>query len=81
MSESRLTRGLRQKTEEPKPTKKGLKCPVCGGNTVMRDVCPEDRWYVEFCYGGKIVIEDEEKDEQDKFVVFECPYYDAGWER
>ena len=80
MSESRFLRGLRggQRERVPRPAKTGLECPVCGGRTVNRDVSPADSYYVEYCYGGVIKMFDEEAKE---VVEFECPYYDAGWEK
>jgi hypothetical protein len=61
----------------PEPKKKGLECPVCGGKTVCRDV-GEDGYYVEWCSGGVLKWLDEETGEIEEF---ECPYWDAGWER
>ena len=80
MSESRWRRGLRDEPRGriPEPKKKGLECPVCGGKTVNRDVSPMDGWFVEWCCGGVVRERDKETGE---VVEFECPYWDAGWEK
>jgi hypothetical protein len=79
MSEPRWLKGVRggQREKIPEPKKKGLECPVCGGHTVNRDMSSEDGYYVEWCYGGHFVV-DEETGEAE---TFECPYWNAGWER
>jgi hypothetical protein len=60
----------------PEPKKRGLLCPVCGCHTVNRDV-GEDGYYVEWCSGGVIKVQDE----TGETVEFVCPYWDAGWEK
>jgi hypothetical protein len=80
MSEPRWLKGVRGGTREriPEPKKKRLVCPVCGGYTVSRDVSSEDGYYVEWCLGGVIKVTG---DEANEVVEFDCPYWNAGWER
>ena len=90
MSEPRWMKGLRGEQREriPEPKKKRLKCPVCGGRTVNRDVSAEGGYYVEWCSGGVLTLTlpfavDERRESDIEFITneFKCPYWDAGWER
>lgn len=43
-------------TPLPKPTHKGLPCPICGCKTVERNVNFEDGWFVAWCSGGVLRV-------------------------
>jgi len=58
----------------------GLKCPACKGNTVQRDVSPEDHYYVEFCIGGTVFVTRKDKDGKERQVPVDCEYWGVGWE-
>ena len=89
MSEPRWLKGVRggQRERIPEPTKKRLECPVCGGRAVSRDVSAEDGYYVEWCYGGVLTLTlpfvEKDRESVIEFITneFDCPYWDAGWEK
>jgi len=68
--------------EIPRPSREGLKCPLCGNRTLCRDVAP-DGWYVEWCAGGRLAVLDKEVDEDGVEQIvrheFNCPYWWAGF--
>jgi len=66
----------KRKLKIPKASETGLKCPLCGGHTLCRDVSLEDGWYVEVCLGGKLRFEDGEE-----VYEFSCPYWWAGFQK
>jgi len=80
MSEPRWLKAERHKPKFsiPKPAKKDLKCPACGGHTVQRDVSSADGWYVEFCVGGQLRVATK-VDGREIFESVSCEYWGSGF--
>lgn len=55
-------------------TEKGIKCPICGLDAVIREVSSEDGYYVEFCQGS--VTGNAQKGNESKEP---CKYWNSGW--
>ena len=59
-----------------------VRCPVCGTHSVIRDIAPDDGYYVERCTkevplveNGKVTLTD-----QGNVVMTNCGYWGTGWE-
>jgi hypothetical protein len=63
---------LKPPKKNERKTQTGLKCPRCGLNTIVRDVSPEDGYFVEFCQGGFVF-----KDAEGHTKV-PCGYWGSG---
>ncbi len=55
-------------------TEIGLRCPVCGLNSIVREVSAADGYYVEFCQG---VVSAAKKNGES--VKAPCNYWGSGW--
>lgn len=70
---------LDKKVKIPKPKVVGLRCPLCGNRTLCRDVSPQDKWYVEWCMGGRLRFKEIDEDGEEVVYEFECPYWWADF--